>query len=422
MTWIDELLTAHAELESPEAFWYWSGLCAISAVVKDSVYLDRDAFKTYPNIYVMLHAASGLKKAPPVGLAKRLVKGVNNTRIISGRSSIQGILKELGTAHTIPGGKISNKSTGFIVASEFSSSLVADPAAMTILTDLYDRYINEGEWKSLLKMETFNLKDPTISLLVATNEAHFDDFLDVRDLHGGFIGRMFIIAETKVRRRNSLIAPMQTTPDIDSLIDYLKKISLLEGPFHPIGSRTEDDEYCYAKDTDFGTIYFNAIGSSYDSWYDTFYEQVSEQSVEDPTGTIQRFGDSVLKVAMLLSLSNSTDLIIHMPQMEEAIGVCEKLIGNIRKTTHGKKGLSQYAQHKALIITELMGRSDHRITRMVLAKKYWMHFNIDELDELMKSFEAAGMITASSQGNQVVYQMPKKQVEEMERFLAGKNK
>jgi len=144
MTWLDELLIAHAELESPEAFWYWSGLCAISAVVKDSIYLDRDAFKTYPNIYVMLHAASGLKKAPPVGLAKRLVKGVNNTRIISGRSSIQGILKELGTAHTVPGGKISNKSTGFIVASEFSSSLLYLSISANLLLSFSDQPTYSG--------------------------------------------------------------------------------------------------------------------------------------------------------------------------------------------------------------------------------------------------------------------------------------
>jgi len=187
MTWIEEVLAQHEELESPSAFWYWSGLCIISAIMKDNVWLDKFAYNLYPNIYVMLHADSGLKKGPPVGLAKKLVRRVNNTRILSGRSSIQGILKELGTFTSTPGGGIRSKSsTGFIVASEFTSSLVADPAAMTILTDLYDRQYNEGEWRSLLKMETFELKDPTISLLVATNEAHFNDFVEAKDIHGGF--------------------------------------------------------------------------------------------------------------------------------------------------------------------------------------------------------------------------------------------
>src|SRR6478736_4398036 len=94
MTWLDKLLSQHNELESPTNFWLWGGLASISAVVKDNVWIDRQIYKLYPNIYVMFHAESGLKKGPPISMAKQLVRGVGGTRIISGRSSIQGILKE----------------------------------------------------------------------------------------------------------------------------------------------------------------------------------------------------------------------------------------------------------------------------------------------------------------------------------------
>ncbi len=170
MNWLDELVAQHVELESPQSFWKWAGLAAISAVVKDRIWMDRQIFKTYPNIYVMLHADSGLKKGPPVNMAKRLVQLVNNTMVITGRSSIQGILKELGTAKTLPGGRVQTNSVAFICSSELSSSIVEDKVATTILTDLYDRSYNVGEWQSLLKMESFKLKDPTITMLTATNE------------------------------------------------------------------------------------------------------------------------------------------------------------------------------------------------------------------------------------------------------------
>jgi len=283
MNWIDELVTQHQELESPQSFWFWAGLTAISAVLKDNVWMDRFAYKLYPNVYVMLHADSGMKKGPPVGLAKRLVKLVNNTRIISGRSSVQGILKELGTAYTLPGGKVMNKSVAFICASEFSSSLVADPFAMTILTDLYDRNYNEGEYKSLLKMEAFTLKDPTISMLVATNESHFEDFIQSKDIHGGFIGRMFIIAESELKVLNPLIKRPSITPNIEKLAEYLRVLSTLEGQFQPL------DE--------------TPAGDMYEEWYNRFYSQVRSEKIKDDTGTIQRFGDSVLKVSMLLAVS-----------------------------------------------------------------------------------------------------------------------
>src|SRR6266516_8035161 len=132
MTWLDEILLSHEEVESPKSFWYWSALATISAIVKDNVYLNRGGlYKLYPNIYVMLHADTGMKKGPPVNFARDLVKRVNNTKLIHGRSSIQGILKELQcSGYTLPGGKIVNqKSVGFYCASEFASSMVEDRAA-----------------------------------------------------------------------------------------------------------------------------------------------------------------------------------------------------------------------------------------------------------------------------------------------------
>jgi hypothetical protein len=402
MNWIDELVLQHSELESPQSFWFWAGLSALSAVLKDNVWMNRFAYKLYPNIYVMLHADSGMKKGPPVGLAKSLVKRVNNTRVISGRSSIQGVLKELGTAQSAPGGKVLHKSVAFICASEFSSSLVADPAAMTILTDLYDRNYNEGEYKSLLKMESFVLKDPTITMLVATNEAHFEDFIQAKDIHGGFIGRMFIIAESELKILNPLISRPKITPDIDSLTDFLKEASKLQGEIEPLENEP--------------------AGLLYEEWYNDFYSTVRREKIKDDTGTIQRFGDSVLKVAMLLAISEEPVLRISEGAMQRAISICERLIGDVRRTTMGKRGKSSFAAVKTMIIEELLNRENHQVSRTVLSKKLWMHVNISELDEIMVSFHNAGMILVSNVGNQTLYTMPNNQVEELMDFLKGRNK
>jgi hypothetical protein len=424
MNWLKLLVEQHSELESPRNFWYWSGLVAISAVVKDQVYLDRGGvYKLYPNIYVMLHADSGLKKGPPVALAKDLVKKVNNTRIISGRSSIQGILKELGTAYSLPGGKVISKSVGFIVASEFSSSLVSDPAAMTILTDLYDRQYNEGEYRSLLKMETFQLKDPTISMLVATNEAHFEDFIQGKDIKGGFIGRMFVIAENKVQRLNSLVAPLRNPPNRAQFAEYLKEISNLQGPFRPFGSLEESDEFSFKKVKITGTEYFTEAGKLYDDWYEEFYTSIAQSEDKDPTGTVQRFGDTVLKVAMLLSLADSPSLVLQKDHIVEALSVTESLIGNVRRTTIGKRGKSEFADKKAMILKELViHQKNHQITRTALLRKYSFDLRAIELDEIMQEFDSAGYILTKMMGNQVVYEMPEKYANQLKAHFQGKAK
>jgi len=421
-SWIDDLVNQHTELESPKAFWYWAGLAAISAIVKDNVWLEEGGagWNVYPNIYVLLYADSGVGKGPPIALAHKLVKNVNNTKIISGRSSIQGILTRLSKSESRPGGHINKSSAGFIIASEFSSSLVHDPAAMDILTDLFDRLWRAGDWESLLKQEQFQLKDPTVSLLAGVNEAHFESLMESKDVFGGFIGRTFIINESKTHTLNPLILPLENEPNHEELTKHLKKLSLLHGNFEALGARQETDIYHIPLVTNNKTGWFTRAGATYQEWYMNFYHTVQEQDVQDPTGTIKRTRDAIKKVAMLLSLSHSTDLIIHQPQMEEAISICEMLIGNVRQTTL-KKGRSPMAVNKGLIISELMKREDHRISRTVLAKKYWMHFTMGELDEMMGDFEVAGMVKMGHMGNQIIYEMPSTQVEEIRRRFEGKN-
>lgn len=407
MTWLSELVTQHKEMESPTSFWLWSGLASISAVVKDNVWLNRGgAYNLYPNIFCILHADSGLKKGPPIALSKNLVRLVNNTKIISGRSSIQGILKKLGTGQS--GNPHSMKSTGYICASELSSSLVEDNAALTILTDLYDRNYNVGEWESLLKMENFNLKDPTVTMFGGINEAHAEYFFGKKDIQGGFLARTFIVHESKSQTINSLMRKLSNPPDIKLLAEYLKELSKISGPF---------------KDTFDDKNNLTAAGKFYDDWYQRFSLEVRDMEIKDDTGTLNRFGDSVLKVAMLLSLSRSPELEITIEDMDLAIQVCEKLVGNVRHATMGKKGLSNTAPLKGLVINELLSHPEHKIARDILMKKFWMHYGgPDEFDDIMNSLCSTGMLDVTPNGHKLIYMMPLEQVELMKAYLAGKNK
>lgn len=424
MNWLNQITEQHQELESPKSFWYWSAIAAISAVVKDQIWLDRaEVFKTYPNIYVMLHADSGLKKGPPVSMAKQLVSAVNNTRIISGRSSIQGILKKLGSGETSPGGKIPMKSVAFICSSELSSSIIEDKVATKILTDLYDRQYNVGEWASLLKMEEFQLKDPTVTMLTATNEAMSEDFFTKSAIQGGYFARTFIIYEKESTVNNSLIFPLANPPNYKLSAEYLKQLAKLAGPFKPIAMLEKNDEYKYRK-LKFGReIYFNEVGAMYDDWYEGFKDLIRVSEYKDETGTMNRFGDSVLKIAMILSLAEKPELVITPDAMTNAIAECEKLLGNVRKTTLGKQGISQAALLKTMVIMELLNRENHQVSRPMLMKKLWSHYtNATEFDDLMLSFDQSGMIKTTNVGNQIIYVMPDEQVKELKTFMSGKDK
>src|SRR5678815_1177923 len=430
MNWVQRVVDLHNELESPPSFWRWGAITAISAVVKDNVWLDQQIFKLYPNIYTMLHADSGLKKGPPVNMAKKLVMMVNNTRVYYGRGSIQGILKDLGTGYTTPGsGKVINKAVAFICSSELSSSIVEDKVATKLLTDLYDRIYNEGEWKHLLKMESFTLKDPTITMFTATNESMADDFFTRSAIKGGYFARTFIVYEDAKSNTNvnSLIYPLEEQIDLKPLGDYLKEIASLQGPFQPLAQMEKSDEYRHKKtkkgSKGNGGRYFNEPGIIFDDWYDEFTDTKRGMETPDETGTLNRFDASVLKVAMLLSLAEHPKLVLTAEAVNEAIKTCEKLLGNIRKTTMGKDGISSSAMLKTMIIMDLLNRETLSVSRKQLMKKMWMHYNsATEFDDMMASFEASGLILTGNIGSTVVYSMPEEQALALRATMEGRSK
>ena len=396
MTFIDAIVDQHKEFESPISFWYWSALASVSAVLKDNVWIDRFIYKLYPNIYVMLHADSGLKKGPPIALARRLTKGLTHTYV--GRSSIQGILKDMGSTESVRGGKLLDKMKCFICSSELTSSIVDDKVALTILTDLYDRNYNEGDWKSLLKMEHFSLQSPTVTMLTGTNEAQGEEFFLKKDIQGGYFARTFIIHETKRNKVNSLMFKPDILPNDSELREYLKQISTLKGEVE-----IESTARKY-----------------YDKWYNDFVHAVDSQQIRDPTGTLNRFGDSVLKVALVTALAKRPELVIKATDIEEAIEQCERLVGNVRRTTMGR-GKSGWANEKALAMIELIDRPDHKISRRQLNKKYWANANSDEWDTIMDSLEVAGIVKKVLINNELIYEMPEEQVDEIRKHLKGKS-
>jgi hypothetical protein len=371
----------------------------------------------------MFHADSGMKKGPPVNMAKRLVTKVGNTRVISGRSSIQGILKEMGQTESKPGGVVLKKAVAFICSSELSSSIVEDKVATTILTDLYDRNYNAETWKSLLKMESFDLKDPTITMLTATNESHSSDFFTRKDISGGYFARTFIIHESEANRINSLLVPPDIIPDYDKLSLYLKELAKLNGAFLPLGSKEKTDHHNRILLNKYSGVqeFFTEAGEAYEQWYREFSQ--ARKGVKDSTGTLNRFGSSVIKVAMLLSLSKRPHLEIDIESMEEAIKLCEMLIGNIRRITVGKTSdEGTNAIRKTILLQELMERDNHMISRAQLNKKFWIQGNVNEWDECALSFETAGILKIETMGNQIVYKMTDESYEEMKKFFEGKAK
>jgi hypothetical protein len=390
-SWVDIIVDGTAEFEAPERFWYWAGLATIAACVKKNVYLDRYAYKLYPNMYVLLMAKSGGRKGNPPSLAKRLVGIVNNTRVISGRNTIEAILKDLGKAQTGPDGAVVKEATGFITSGELASLLVESPKALDILTDLYDTHAHVPHWKNTLKTAGVDtLKEPCINLLAATNEVHFKSVLSRKDIIGGFIARTIVVLEFKRRTINSLMyEPTSPMPTDEELSVYLKEVAKCRGKFSIEESAKKD--------------------------YDIWYRNLAQMTDSDQTGNIERLGDTALKVAMNISLSYTTEMIITREHMDEAISKTIECVGGMKKVTMGG-GNSDYAYATSIVLRELLDRADHRRTRKQILSKYWGEFDALTLDRIIETLVQTDAITAEREDKEIVYTMTPETVEAYMKF------
>jgi hypothetical protein len=377
VSWVNDVLKSTNELESPERFYKWGALSAIAAVLRKNVYLDRYSYKLWPNIFVVFVARSGLRKGAPVTMSRSLVEEVKCTRIIIGRSSMPQVIKDLSKAYSTEDGKVIKEAHGYLVSGELAAFFVKDPDALTVLTDLYDTHGYEKEWKNSLKGTGVDvLKAPCVTLLGATNEDHFSEAIPPNAVGGGFIARTFLIFEDRRRRINSLIDPPKNLVTVKDLSQYLIEVSKLSGPFGmTLQAKTK-----------------------YDKWYTSF----STQDHQDPTGTLERIHDGILKVAMLLSLSEDLDLVIHERHLDEAMEDCLKCTGGMRQVTMGQ-GKSTLAYATKLVLQELIRRPDHSLERQKLLSKYWGQFDAFDLDRIAETLDSAGAITIKRAGKTTMY-------------------
>ena len=86
----------------------------------------------------------------------------------------------------------------------------------------------------MLKQEKFSLAKPTISLLAGINEAHAEVLFSNKDIKGGFLGRTFVIHESKRNRINSLIKRSENPPNYNLLAKHLREIAKLREEFEPL--------------------------------------------------------------------------------------------------------------------------------------------------------------------------------------------
>jgi hypothetical protein len=382
MNWIDTVLSQTDHVETPKPFVRWSLYSAIAAVTSPNVSLNKQgAYDLYPNIYVMLLAESGVGKGFGVWLAKSLVTAVDNTRVFAGRNSIQKIVTDLSMAYSRKGKEMIKDARAYLSSGEFVNFLLKDEQSISILTEWYDTHYVK-EWANSLKSSgTETLKDINITLLGASTSDYLRESVPVAAIRGGFFGRLMVIYSSEKGKVNALIDEAkeeeQVAPKVKEWAKYLVELSKIKP-----GSQF--------RVTDFAREYYRP-------WYYDLQERIRTNKLVDKTGYIHRLHDHALKIAMIISLSQSTELVLHKSHVQEGIELAEDLLATVKKTVMGI-GLSLSAPKNEVFLRTLFKASDHKVSRVKMMQDNHNEFDSIEMDRVALTLEDAGYIKSQGTG------------------------
>lgn len=385
MDWVEELLYATRDAECPRNFIRWAGYTALSAATRNKTYLDKFKYKLYANIYTLFVAKSGLRKSFAVSLVPKLLKPLNVVKVLDGRFSIEALMEELAAIKSNEDGNPPIMDAhGVITAEELGSFLVENEHALKILTYMYDNHYHK-DFDYKLRSGSVEMKNLNLTMISATTPEDFPIYIKEKDVKGGFIARTIVVHETKRALKNPLTRRGDVIFDLDKLSEHLRNISMLEGEFQ------------YSKE---GMEY-------YEAWYDKY----DPEDEDDPTGTNNRVGDHVLKIAMLRSLSRGTDLILSVEDIRGAIN----LVFEGQKTEGGPTSVVGGVQY--MILKDLTQAPEYKMTKHQILLKHIRDFGADDFRKAIETLYGARAIYVNNRdGEEPTIELRPEQIEKLERF------
>lgn len=388
MDFISKLLEVTKTVESPTSYIRWAGYSTIATILRDNIWINFGARRTqiYPNLYVLIVGDSGeTRKSTPLKILNFLVKTVGNTKLIEGRASIQGVLKELANNKMMPNGTMLKDASGLLYSEELAAFLVGDPSALKILTDIYDFHAEHSIY--LKGDDVITLRNVVVNMISASNAVFLGDIFTKVDLYGGLVGRTLLIVEEHARQRDLGLDDPSSEDDWLVLTDHLKKISRFRGPAKILPDALEYLKY----------------------WYENL--QYSETS---KTGFEPRMHTFVLKLSMIISACQFQPFegVITVHNIENAIRELAtlrpnyfKIVNNITLSTNNVAAAAKDIMkililnpttlvESSSLLTSLFGKVDSDVFRKAL--------------ETLKCSELISELSVDGQIGKVGYRMTEK--------------
>lgn len=357
--------------EAPETFIFWSGLFALASAVRRKIFISKrylGSWECSPNMYILFIAPAGrARKTTTIGYADDLLDVVANItkspELITKESLLSTLVK-------------SSDSSMCIVAPEFGEFIVKSGVEMFgFLTNMYDgkRRISAS---TLSRGVEFSER-PCVNLIGATTPEWVGENMPESVIGGGFASRVIFIFEERVRRRKMFYNDLDWERLNKLQLDLSADLSHIS---ENINGEFEFDEEAYEYMT---------------SWYDINAEE-GGASTYKLHGYFERKPAHILKVAMLLHVARSDDLILTKQDIDASITILKQLEKKL-PSVFQSIGRNPYAVDIYRIL-EYITEEDEAPT-LEKVRRHFMHAAVPSMiNELVQGLNGAGYVILETVG------------------------
>ena len=377
---LDVYMKMAGKSEIPHAWHRWSCMSLVAATVADRVYYRKFAWeKLSPNMYVFLVGPSGLGKGGALGFAMQFRNP--SMPLQYGACTHKSLVDKMAT----PTEHFPEPHKLYIVQAELADAIGSGPLAdafVKAMTDWYNPSSVDFDETTRTHGEK-SFPPPCLNWLAGTTSEWLGQTVDPKAMMSGFFGRV-AIAPGEYRFEDRVYDPSKYTPaDYDDLLLYvynrLEALNMLEGEFKMTQDARELDEY----------------------WYDNRPPPPSKLMAP----FWRREHDLTLKIAMILSLCEGTDLIIkkhHVMRAQEEVRFARLSIPRIITEATQSKG-----QEKMQLVRDHMARRAEvwvsKSTLMREMKVIEMGMLPAEFDVYMSALEQMGELEIRKKGRGTSY-------------------
>lgn len=338
--WITGFLEYTKDTESPTSYFFWTAIGIIGAITRRMVFFKRGPEDIYPNNFIALIGPSGkARKGLPITIARSFMEDRRIT-VFPERITPEELSRESSQITQAFNCKESNKpkfsSTWIVLAEELSVFLrEKNTDFMAMLTNMYD---SRDSWINATKHQGSDIVLGGFpNIIAASAPSWFPYMFTPTTIGGGFTSRFLFVVEKAKRVTIANSADYPLNEELRDSLDYdLDVIMAANGRFK----------------------WSNRAKNLYEEWYNDYDSrfQNGESIIPDIAfdGYTSRRATNVLKIAMCISLSRNSELIMEQGDIQKAITELEKLEKNL-PGLFDSVGKSRYS-HEISLIKEFMER------------------------------------------------------------------